>query len=297
MNLNPEAIVLFFAGILAQAIVLLLGKFTLKDAGKILLCWVISLAAFIPGSHGKRFDISFDLLGMAGLFAIAYAVCFKEKILERINREILMVWTLVGLYNALQIPYVIAHPPLLITLIGLSLVAAINAFAGFDRYYGWRVYFYAWFLCLIVSIVASKFAYYTLVSVFGFTEHPPEINPWTMFIIGMMFLYLVINLWYVYELIPLPGKHQSFSDRLRDVEEDLQLLADDYDVAQVRRWMAAVLLILTATLLAVNYTRHVVNDTILLSLLIAAMPVLNKIKFPKPPAAPVNGSTADEAAN
>jgi hypothetical protein len=47
-SMNSQAIILFYAGIVAQAVFLLLGQMTLKDAGLILACGAGSLLGFIP---------------------------------------------------------------------------------------------------------------------------------------------------------------------------------------------------------------------------------------------------------
>ena len=241
---NSQAIILFYAGILAQAVFLLIGQLTLKDAGMVLACCAGSLLGFIPGKHEHMYDLSSHWFIVACAFSIGYALCFKKKILEHIDKEILLVWTLVGLYIALQTPFIVSHPQLLIVLLSLSLLAVINAFAGFDRSYGWQVYFYVWFLCVLVGIVASQFAFSTMFSIFG--HHAAPANSYTMFVVGMSFLYLAVNFWFVIELIPLPGKHQSFEERLEEVEEAMDVLAEDYDARSVPLWKTLLLLIFTA---------------------------------------------------
>jgi hypothetical protein len=289
--MNSESVILFYAGMVVQAVFLPFGQLSWKDAGTFLICCGVSLAGFIPGKHEHNYDLRLHLFLAACLFAIIYAVCFKKKILERINREILMVWTLVGLYVVVETPFIVANPYLSFPLMVLSLIAVINAFASFDEQYGWKVYFYIWFLCILIGILASQFAFSTMSAVFGFGHNTGPPNPIMAFVIGMSFLYLAVNVWYVLELIPLPGKHQTFGERLEQVEEDLEILAEDYDVEQVRRWKTLLLLIFCVSLLAVNYVRHVVSDTTLIPLLIAIVPVLHKMNFSKPPAASVNPPT------
>jgi hypothetical protein len=217
---------------------------------------------------------------IACVFAVSYAFCFKKKILERINKEILMVWTLVGLYVVFRSPLAISYPPVFVPLLVLGLLPIMNAFVGLDARYGWKVYFYIWFLCVLVGIAASKFAFSTVANVFDFSHVTENVTALQMFVIGMSFMYLVVNLWYVVELIPLPGKHQSFSDRLEEVEEDLEILADDYDDEQVGWWKTVLLLALTVSVLAANYFVNFVSDETLIPLLIVLLPVVDKIKLP-----------------
>jgi len=288
---NSQTIIPFYAGILAQAVFLLLGQFGLKDAAKLLACCAGSALGFIPGKHERNYALSFHLFAVACVFAVAYAFCFKKKILQHIDKEILLVWTLVGLYLALQTPFIVSHSQLLVLVLCLSLIAVVNAFAGFDKAYGCQVYFYIWFLCILVSIVASQFAFSTMFSTFGHSALPAE--AFTMFVVGMSFLYLAVNFWFLIELIPLPGKHQSFSDRVEEVEEAMEDLAEDYDIAPVPFWKTSLLLILTASLLAANYFGHFVNDTLLIPILIAVLPVLDRLKlFARPAAAPAGVSNA-----
>jgi len=286
VSMNSQAIILFYAGILTQAVFLLLGRMTFKDAGLILACCAGSLLGLVPGKHEHHYDLSTHWFFVACVFAVGYAFCFKKKILTHIDKEILMVWTLVGLYAALQTPFIVAHPQLPYPLLGLSLIAVVNAFAGFDKAYGWQVYFYIWFLCVLVGIAASQFAFSTMFSIFG--HGTVSAGSFTMFVLGMCFLYLAVNLWYLVELIPLPGKHQSFSDRLEEVEEAMEELAEDYDVEPVALWKTALLFVLTASLLAANYFGHFVSDTILIPVLIATLPMLDRLRlFGKPPPAAV----------
>ena len=191
-----------------------------------------------------------------------------------------MVWTLVGLYIALRTPLVTAYPLVTMILLALSLIPIVNAFAGFDAGYEWKVFFYIWFLCVLVGIAASKFSFSTVANVFDFSRATEEVTALQTFIIGMSFLYLAVNLWYVVELIPLPGKHQSLSDRLAEVEKDMEILADDYDDEQVRWWKAVLLLAVTVSVLAANYFVNFVSDETLVPLFIVLLPVVDKFKLP-----------------
>jgi hypothetical protein len=290
--MNVEVIWLFYAGILAQAIFLISGRFEGKDVLKLSGCCAASgLLGLIPGKHETHYDLKAHLFYIACLFVFGYAVCFKEKVLERIDKEILMVWTLVGLFIAAQTPLVTSHPPVLIFFVVLSLVPVVNAFAGFDQSYGWKVYFYIWFLIVLVGIAASKFAFSTVANVFGFGHHAEELHSFEVFIIGMSFLYLAVNLWFVIELIPLPGKHQSFSERLEQVREDMDILAGDYDARQVRRWKAVLLLTVSSSLLAINYFRHFVSNETLIPILIVALPLVERFKLPSKTVAETVGDT------
>ncbi len=287
--MNTDVLWLFYAGILAQAICLLTGQFEPKDFLKLGGCCLASLVGLLPGKHETHYHFNLHLFFLACIFAAGYSGCFKKKILERINKEILMVWTLVGLYIALRTPLVASHPPVFLLLLMLGLLPVLNAFAGFDARYGWKVYFYIWFLCVLVGIAASKFAFSTVANVFAFRHGAEAITALQMFVIGMSFLYLAVNLWYVLELIPLPGKHQSFRERFEEVEVDMEILAEDYDDEQVGWWKTGLLLAVTVSLLATNYFVNFISDETLIPILIIILPVADKIKLP--------GKTTPQTAN
>jgi len=278
--MNPDVLWPFYAGIFAQAVFLLIGQVEPKDFLKLGGCCLGSLLGLLPGKHETIYHLNTHLFLIACVFAVGYAFCFKKRILERINKEILMVWTLIGIYIALRTPLVMLYPPVFLALLGLGLLPIINAFAGFDARYGWKVYFYIWFLCVLVGIAASKFAFSTVANVFEFNHGTEEITALQMFVIGMSFLYLAVNLWYVVELIPLPGKHQSFSERMEQVKEDLEILAEDYDDGQVRWWKTVLLLAVAVTVLAANYFVNYVSDETLIPLLIVLLPVVDKFRLP-----------------
>jgi hypothetical protein len=279
--MNTNAICLFYAGVLVQAVFLIAGNFEWKkDPLKLCVCCAATLIGLLPGKHETHYRLDDHLFMMACGFTFTYAFFFKQKILERINKEVLMIWSLVGIYIALQLEFITAHPTVLIFLLALGLLPVANAFAGFDRGYGWKVYFYIWFLCVLVSITASKFAFSTIGDVFGYRHPAGEINLPGVFAIGMSFLYLAVNLWFVIELIPIPGKHQSFSQRMEELKEDVAILAGDYDDRQFRWWKTVLLLAVSGSLLAFNYFRHFVSDEVLIPILIAALPVVDKLRLP-----------------
>jgi len=293
---NSDAILFFFAGLLTQGFILLIGRMTMKDAGIVLACALGSLLGFIPGKHEQPYDPHLHYLVVVVIFTLGYTIFLKKKVLQHINKEILLVWTLVAVYTALKIPYIVSHPQLLILLLMLSLLAVVNAFAGFDSSYCWKVYFYIWFLIVIVGIIASQFAFSTMFSILGlsFSHHSSEnLEPWNMFAIGMTFLYLALNFICLVQLIPLPGKHQSIEDRLEEVEEAMDELADDYDDSQVQIGKTLALFIICAALLATNFFAQLVNDTVAISVLIAILPVTDLLLKKQPP---VVATTADNPA-
>jgi hypothetical protein len=76
------------------------------------------------------------------------------------------------------------------------------------------------------------------------------------------------------------SRNQTFSERMDEVEEDMETLASEYDDEQVRWWKSVLLLAVCGFLLAANYFRHYVSDETLIPFLIVLLPVVDKIKLP-----------------
>jgi|GEM_PF-2252078 hypothetical protein len=279
--MNLDAVWPFYAGVFLQSVFLLIGRFEQNDIVKLLGCCAGSCVGLIPGKHEDHYNPSFHLLAIAGVFSVMYVALFKEKILQRINKELLMVWTLIGFYVALQTRLITDSPAAITVLAVLSVIPVINAFAGFDKGFGWKVYFYMWFLVVLVFVAASKFAYSTVANIFGLNHSDTAVNSFTAFCVGMSFLYLAANLWYLIKLCPMvKSGNQTFSERMNEVEEEMETLASEYDDEQVRWWKSVLLLAVCGFLLAANYFRHYVSDETLIPFLIVLLPVVDKIKLP-----------------
>lgn len=283
--MNLEVVWPFYAGVLVQAVFLLTGKFERMDLLKLLGCCAGSLIGLLAETG--------ELLLVACIFPVIYVALFREKILQRLDREILMVWTLIGLYVALQTSFITDSPVVIAVLSVLSAIPIINAFAGFDKGFGWKVYFYMWFLVVLVFVAASRFAFLTVATIFGLHRSDAPVSPFTALCLGMSFLYLAANFWYVVKLCPfLPDRDETMDDRMDRIEDDMQTLAGEYDDGQVRWWKTLLLLAVCGFLLAANYLHHFINDETLVPFLIVLLPVMDKIKPPpKPPVQTI--ATAD----
>ncbi|MEI6288492.1 MAG: hypothetical protein WCP18_02850 [bacterium] len=271
-------IILFFLGILAQAIFLLFGKIEKSDWKIFGLCLLISLSGFWPSKHDYPYNIYSHLFVVAIFFSIALAVTFKKKILQTINKEILLLWNLIFIYAFFQNDKLSQNNYLILAIIILSLPTIINAFTNFDKKYLWRAYLYIWFLILIISLSILNFDY---IGLYAFNTDtfftPPIVSPEKMFFTGMAFLYLTINIWYLFELIPLPGKHQSIKNRLNELKKDIAILASDYKSEIINKRIIITIFILTSVLLFINYLFRFIADSLLIPFIISCIPLIDKL--------------------
>lgn len=73
-------LLLFYAGILVQAVFLLFNNFKKNDIWLFLGSIGFALIGFVPGKHEYNYDLFLHLFGVAVCFAIAYGTNSKEPI-------------------------------------------------------------------------------------------------------------------------------------------------------------------------------------------------------------------------
>ena len=261
---NP--VIIFYVGILTQAIFLLLPRITLRDVGWVGLVCAAALLGFYQKDSNGQYDLYIHLFAVACVFSAFYALVFKDRILTHINKEVLMLWNFVFLYIYVQSG--LFSIPILTALVMLgSVIAIVNAFFSLDTSYALKAYFYVWFLALMVGILSSQFAFQSIAFFFNNGQGAPE--PFGMFFIGASFLWLAVNAWYIIELVPLPGRSQSFRSRLQEVKSDIAVLVSDYDVIQENRWVVLGIALCAGGLLAANYILDFVSPLTLVPLVVA----------------------------
>ncbi len=266
----------FYIGILIQAIFLLGYNFEKKDALKILGCIGFAIFAMLPGKHEYNYDLFFHFFIFAIFFSGCYSFVFKNKLLQEINKDILLVWNLILVYIILKSSIVYID---LLVLVGvLSLPTIINVFFSLDRKYAWRVFFYIWFLCIIVAMASSHIAFRNMSFFFNKGAGMPTDNI-QMFLLGASLLYLIANLMYLLELIPFTSKHQSFSNRIANIKEDMRMLASRYEIGDRKLTESFFVTAITITLLWLNHIYKFINDSSLVYLLIASTPVIDRFLF------------------
>jgi len=276
MGYTLTTIFVFYAGILSEAVFLLWAKFERSDIWKFICCLAVAMIALAPGKNEVFYDPFWHFFLVALFFVIAYAFVFKTKILERIDGELLILWDLVLGYLIIERFGWTNIVILLILALSTGLVI-LNGFIRLDKKFAWRAFFYVLFLCIIVTISACLFQFDRL-SLFFDYGNGQVVLFMDMFFTGMAFLYMIANIWYLLELLPLPGKYQNFQQRMTQVKDDIAILASEYDSDNVRKTRVALTIIFTVILFSINYHYHLINDTFLISIIISSMPIFSRVK-------------------
>lgn len=160
------------------------------------------------------------------------------------------------------------HPLLFIPTFATLYISFSTAELGYKS----RIFFYSWFLLMVAALAVSQFSFGTI-SLF-INQEFEMVNPIEMFFTGMAFLYLVSYGFYIFYLVPIPGKRQSIQERIEQWKEYLALLSGKYSNEQMKPPYAVLILAAGFGILFLNHLLDIVSDF----LLINAMIVLSQIR-------------------
>jgi hypothetical protein len=136
----------------------------------------------------------------------------------------------------------------------------------------WKLSFYTWFLTIVVSLGLFQFPFQHL-SIFLSPEKSPWLNPLDCVVAGMAFLYLAVNMAYLFELIPIPGKHQSWSDRMKEWHQLTGLMTERFEDEPMHRF-GMLLIVGQGTALLLIYFFHWVSAALAINLFVVLPSIL-----------------------
>lgn len=263
MILDPLQLVgVFYLGVIAQAAFLVIGRVPVQELKYFPLCFAWALLGLLPGKHEHNYDVYIHFFFTAGVFAIAFAWTYRKYLLDPINREVLLAWNLIFLYAAMRTH---AHPYFVYAATVIALVLFVNLFFPFDLRKHMQTAMYAYFLCIVAG---TAFLYLSLSHITFFFNHGAGELPdaASVFFAGASLLYITVNMWYVYELNPIPGKHESLEHRMQAVREDAAMMEQAYDESFQPLSYELFATAAIAALLAGNFLGNFLGDSIVIPL-------------------------------
>lgn len=277
----------FGFGVALQALLLMRGDWNWwKLAG----CVAMGLFGLAPGKHESVYQPLFHVLMVFSVFSVMFAFMFKEDILPIITEAILLWYTIVFWYAFYSSAYFSFHTPLDTALVVLLLlptaatlyIVAVKTQCGFVLKLG----LYSWFLVIIVCLGLLQFPFSQL-KLFFKDHQVPWVTPFESVTAGMAFLFLLANAAYIYYLIPIPGKNQSFADRMKEWHEFTNLLTQRFDDSQVPLVQVAIALGVGGTALLLNaiyrwFPPEVVINVAIIVPAIVFHPKLLGVSVPEP---------------
>ena len=227
MNEHLVLVLWFALGVLLQALVLIRGDW---NWGRLALCVVVAAFGIFPGKHENEYRPFVHILFALGIFAFMFALRFKDDLLPVISEKVLLSYSLIFWFAFFSFFYKeTAWDNALATL--LLVPSAAVVFIAFRRptlSFAWKLCLYSWFLCVVVALGLFQFPFQNL-AIFLSPERSPWLNPLDCIVAGMAFLYLAVNMAYLFELVPIPGKNQSWADRMEEWHKLTGLMTERFE--------------------------------------------------------------------
>lgn len=191
---------------------------------------LLSVFAMLPGKHERVYEPLFHVLMVFSVFAVSFALAFKEDILPAIGEKLLLSYTLIFWFAFFSYFY---HPTLLCNvLLNIFMVPTLAtiliAYVKIPLNFTLKLILYTWFLCIIVTLGLFQFPFYQL-KLFFHTQEVPWVSPLESICAGMAFLYLAANATYIFYLIPIQGKNESWEQRMQRWHEFTNLMTQRFD--------------------------------------------------------------------
>lgn len=236
---------IFNLGVLLQAFFMI--RYKLNSKNKLFefsACLVLALiSSFYLNNKIKLPDsLYFSILFFSFVFSILFGHYFKKDILPDITEHTILYFTIIFWY--------IFFPGLKSLLFSLDLMPSLDSLLLFPILIGslgvlfisfsnvklnifWKLFFYIWFLSIIICLNILCFLSKNI-SFFFNKEAIITLSPLEILFSGMVFFYLIVNVLYIYELIPIPAKHQSFNERIKEWKKYINMLTNKYSDNQLK---------------------------------------------------------------
>lgn len=256
----------FGLGVLLQAVLLMRNDW---NWSRLALCLGTGMVGFLPGKHEHTYEPLWHIFFFFCIFSFVFAMSFKEDILPSISEKILLSYTLVFWYSFFSFFYrgSFIHQFLFFMFLVPSMATVFIAYIKSTLNFWGKLFFYTWFLVIVISLGLFRFSFGHL-SLFFNKHHSPLIGTADCLLTGMAFLYLVVNATYIWELIPIPGKHQSWENRMKEWHELTNLMTQRCDDRQPTHLNTTLILLLQGGGLFINYQYQLVPPGILMNILI-----------------------------
>jgi hypothetical protein len=272
MNEHLLLVLWFALGVALQALLLIRGDW---NWGRLLLCVGFAALGMLPGRHEHVYKPYAHMLLSLGFFAFMFAVQFKDDLLPVISEKLLLSYSLIFWFAFFSYFYKgTAWSNALAALCLVPTAAVVYlAFLRPPLSFAWKLFLYTWFLCVVVSLGLFQFPFQNL-SLFLSPEKSPWLNPLDCIVAGMAFLYLAVNMAYLYELIPIPGKHQSWADRMREWHELTRLMTERCEDEPVHR-MGMLIIAGQSIALVLVYRFHWVSAALAINVFVVLPSILS----------------------
>ncbi|MBI3980643.1 hypothetical protein HY345_01465 [Candidatus Microgenomates bacterium] len=258
-----------------------------KDSWRMfMMSLFIALSALLPYKHEVGYNIFSHITFYYILFVFFFTLLTAKESLAHISEGSILKYHLLFWYIFLLNANTATNDFLSIWNYSVFLLAipasALILFISFSKRANstaTEVLVYLWFVLINISLII--FQYQAGLLSFDWQHTPASLFGMLIFIInGLIFFQLISNCAVIYSLLPIPGKHQSFQSKLKQIKEFISILTEKVSDKQVETGETVFILTLEGGLLFLNYIYRWFPDfwLINLCLILSSTVFLNVLK-------------------
>ncbi|MFH1402749.1 MAG: hypothetical protein ABIH11_00595 [Candidatus Altiarchaeota archaeon] len=272
----------FVLGILTESVIMV------RKSGKwgefISIIILSAITSFFVFADNTNVNIIFP--AMAGIIAYAwmFATVFRKDMLPVITEEVILSHTILFWFLAFGVLRRFYFLRAMDNILLLALIPTAGALwiSFTDRrldFWG-KAFFYSWFL--LTSVIFMAYYFIGGVVSVAYEYIAGSLSVFDSFFMGIVFLHLIANIAYVFELIPIPGKHETMEHRMREWFGYCKVLVGKYSDRQMKPFHAMMIMIFQGGSLLANMHFRFASDFLLFNLWILAIPLISKPDAIKP---------------
>lgn len=245
---------------------------TVSDVKTIGSCVAISLLGLLPGKNERNYRLDTHLIAMAGWFAVTTAFVFRKRIIGTLNEQYLLHINIIYAFFLLtHLDWQGPTASLLFVALLPSIHTLILALHPKPFKTGINILSFLWFFVMsIIMLIGSLWNFFLILIEKG----PIAISLWEGLTMGPVLFLLLAYTTYIWSLVPIPGKHQTFREKWLKVKIFIRELDQAYDNAQLRRHQSLLIILIEGGLLWLNHAFQIVSPIIAINMSLILFSIL-----------------------
>ena len=195
-----------------------------------LIAIIAVVGGLLPGKREHAYDLHAHLWIIGMYYTLILFFAYTQELLPKLSEfdlilHAISIWTLTSFGITASgfeqyAPYINGMSAIMLLYVFLPLPT--NTFV--------EVLLYAWSIILAICIMVVQYWWFLS---YPFYREPTFQSMFTMITSGMAGFILFRNVTILVELVPIPGKHQTFRERLNEVKKYAHLIHNKFDDRQL----------------------------------------------------------------